>query len=812
MDFGAGVGYGDVLLQAEIEHCQYYFNVADVDALTTIYDTYEKEALRCLEAGLVVPAHDYNLKCSHLFNVLDTRGAIGVTERAKYFQRMRNVARQVSEAYVEQRQRLEYPFFDVPGWQAVAKGAETVIPTATGYETPQTFVLEIGSEELPAGDLSSAIRQLRVTVPEFLDTLRLGYEHINVDGTPRRLAVIVDGLQPRQTDLETVVKGPPADRAFDADGRPTKAAEGFARSRGVSIDDLEVMEEEGRRYVTAVVREKGRLAVEVLAENLADLVAGIKFDKSMRWNESNISYSRPLRWLLALYGMDIVPFSYADVASARNSRGLRPYDSPAIEVAGADIYAGLMRDNKIILNTDERRAAILEGASALAAKKSGTIPDDSGLLEEVTNLVEYPTPLLGEFEKRFLSIPEEVLVAVMRKHQRYFPVYGNSDRLLPYFIAVRNGDDENLDIVREGNEHVIRARFADAEFFYSNDVKKDLADFLPDLDKLTFQADLGSMLDKTKRLETLVPEIAAVLAVEDGDLEAAARAAALAKADLATSMVVEMTSLQGTMGGHYASLSGEPEAVCKAIAEQYNSISRTKPGLALALADRFDSLLGLFSVGLAPKGSNDPFALRRAAIQIIENLVANEQLFDLRAGLKATAPLLPVKAGESEIEDVLNFINGRLAVLLRENGYSSSVIKAVVAEAGHDPTLAWRNAADLSQAIEADDWQDVLNAYARCVRITRNLDEVYEENPNAFTEPAEKRLWAAYQEAAAAADGTMPTLINSLREMVPAINQFFEDILVMADDPETRQNRLALLQRVAGLTEGMADLSQLEGF
>ena len=319
MDFGAGVGYGDVLLEAEIEHCKYYFNVADVDALKSIYDTYENEARRCLEANLVVPAHDYNLKCSHLFNVLDTRGAIGVTERAQYFRRMRNISRQVAEAYVEQRQRLEYPFMDVPAWQTIIERKAVAVPTWTPYEKPQTFVLEIGSEELPANDLTSAIRQLRTAVPEFLEGLRLRHDRITVDGTPRRLAIIVEGVEPRQTELEMFAKGPPADRAFDAAGEPTKAALGFARSRGVDVGDLIVVEEKGRRYVTAVVREAGRPTGEVLSENLSALVAGLKFEKGMRWNESNISYSRPLRWLVALFGADLVPFSYAGVSSGRIS-------------------------------------------------------------------------------------------------------------------------------------------------------------------------------------------------------------------------------------------------------------------------------------------------------------------------------------------------------------------------------------------------------------------------------------------------------------------------------------------------------------
>ena len=813
MDFGAGVGYGDVLLQAEIEHCKYYFYVADVDALKQIYDTYEREAQRCLEANLVVPAHDYNLKCSHLFNVLDTRGAIGVTERAHYFHRMRNIARQVAEAYVEQRQRLEYPFMDVPGWQSSAAKQAAAMPVETTVESPQTFVLEIGSEELPANDLTSALKQLQTAVPEFLDSLRLPYEQIDVLGTPRRLAVIVAALAPRQTDLETIAKGPPADRAFDKNGNPTKAALGFARSRGVDVADLEILEEKGRRYVTAVVHEKGRYAIDVLSENLADLAAGLRFDKSMRWNQTNISYSRPLRWLTALFGPNLVPFTYAGVQSGRTSRGLRPYDSPAIEIPDAASYAAIMQANSIILNSDMRRERILSGVEALAAEKLGVIPQDTGLLDEVTNLVEHPLPFMGRFEERFLKLPAEVLVAVMRKHQRYFPVYAQrSGRLLPYFIAVRNGDAEHLELVTDGNEHVIRARFADAAFFYGNDVQKKLVDFLPDLDTLTFQAELGSMLDKTRRLEQLTPHIAAMLDLDAAETETAVRAAVLAKADLATGMVVEMTSLQGIMGGHYARLSGEPEAVTAAIAGQYEAVSPTRPGLALALADRLDSLMGLFAVGLTPKGSNDPFALRRAAIQLIENLVEQKQPFDLRAGLFAAAQLLPVESDAGVETAVLDFIAARLGVLLREQGYASSVVKAALSESGHDPYQASRTAADLSIAIQAEDWPNLLNAYARCVRITRNLDIQYVLRPAEFSLPEEKALLNAYQAAAAANDGSLPTFVAVLRQMEPAVSHFFEAVLVMDEDQDVRENRLALLQHIANLTQNIADLSQLEGF
>ncbi len=481
MAYGAGVSYREVLLRAEIEHCHYYFHGADVEALRAVYDTYEQEAERCLTAGLVIPAHDYNLKCSHLFNVLDTRGAIGVTERAHYFRRMRGIARKVAEQFVKQREEMGFPLLGQPGWTRDEPPATLApLPADVGTE-PRTFLLEIGSEELPAVDLTGAIRQLTAALPALLDELRLPYERCEVLGTPRRLALLVHGLAPRQTDLTTVVKGPPADRAFDADGNPTPAAHGFARGRGLDVGALRVVSEGERRYVVADVHEPGRPAPAVLAERLSDLVGGIRFDKSMRWNASNVSYSRPLRWLVALYGADVVPFSYAGVISGCESRGLRPHGSPAIAIADAADYADRLGEQGIILSVAERQAVIRQQAAALAAAKGGRLKEDPALVEEVANLIERPTSLLGSFDARFLSLPAAALVAVMKKHQRYFPVYDEAGTLLPYFIAVRNGDDLHLDQVIDGNEHVLRARFADADFFYHNDIRQPLEAYLPEL-------------------------------------------------------------------------------------------------------------------------------------------------------------------------------------------------------------------------------------------------------------------------------------------------------------------------------------------
>ena len=812
LDYGAGTVYGDLLLQSEIEHCRYYFDLADVDTLKSIYDGYENEAKRSLEAGLVTPAHDFNLKCSWIFNVLDTRGAIGVTERANFFRRMRSIARQVAEAYVEQRQRLEYPFLDNENWQSEPPQYLTEPAGEVVSEQARTFVLEIGSEELPAADLSSALRQLKAMVPPFLEKLRLSYDRLEVRGTPRRLVIIAHKLTARQDDLELEAKGPPADRAFDADGEPTKAALGFARSKGVKPEELKIVVEGQRRYVAALVREEGRPAIDVLAEALPDLVAGIKFEKSMRWNSSNISYSRPLRWLVALFGEHVIPFSYAGVYSGRVSRGLRLHGSPDIDIEIAGRYPTLMAENNIVIQTKERKAVIMTAAANLAEERGGAIRKDPELLAEVANLVEQPTLLRGRFEERFLKLPPEVLVAVMKKHQRYFPVYAPDGRnLLPFFITVRNGDSEHLDIVRQGNEHVIRARFSDAEFFYNKDSQKQLADFLPKLDTLTFQADLGSMLDKVKRLEKLTPVTSAMLGLSTEETTFAARAAALSKADLASNMVVEMTSLQGIMGGHYARLAKEPEAVAEAIAEQYRAVSVTRPGLALALADRLDSLIGLFAAGLAPKGSNDPFALRRAAIQIIENLVGNQVSFDLRQALTSAAATLPIPAGEDTVEPVLTFVNNRLENYLVEKGQRTSIVRAILAEQRHDPYSADRATAELSELVKKPEWPALLDAYARCARISRD-QPLYELHPETLTLDEEKQLLAAIERCQAGLDGTMTAFVTALGDAEPAITRFFDSVLVMDKDEAVRQNRVALVQRIVALADGLADLSFLEGF
>jgi len=832
--------YGDILLRQEVEHCTYDFEVADVDRLMQMYDLFEQEAKACLANGLVIPAHDHVLRCSHTFNLLDSRGAIGVTERASYFARMRDLSRQVAAAFLEQREAAGYPFTKMENDQ-YHTGASHISSPGSQSLGPSPFVLEIGTEELPAQDVTGAIEQLTDAVPSLLDDLRLGHGQVRVAGTPRRLVVYVEDLAPRQRDEEQAVKGPPAHAAFDRDGTPTKAAVGFARGQGVDVADLEMRDVAGGQYVFAIRRVEGRHAAEVLSEEIPGLIARLGFSRSMRWNESAVSFSRPIRWLVCLLGDQLIPFEYAGVTSGRGSRGPRPAGSPPIEVKAAADYFFTVAGQGIIVDRDERRAAIQEQIQSLATEVEGVVPDDPALLEEVTNLVEQPTALRGQFDPAYLSLPEPVLTTVMKKHQRYFPIVRAERRvardephstrvardtsLLPYFVAVRNGGTEHLDVVRQGNEGVLRARFADADFFFNADTRQPLESFLPRLDTLLFQEQLGSMLDKTRRLEQLAPTIGEELGLSAREQATTLRAAHLCKADLATQMVVELTSLQGVMGREYALHSGESQAVAIAIDEHYlprfagDQLPATRPGLILGLASRLDSLIGLFAVGLAPTGSADPYGLRRDALGLVTVLIETETDYSVAAGLQAAARLLPdhVEVSQESMMACQEFIKRRLMGVLRERDLRHDVVQAALAERGDNPYCCLEAAQDLQVWVEREDWEPLLVAYARCKRIVRPIiDDVrsYHLDTHAFVEEASRDLWAAYQRATEGLgeDRDVDEVMTVLQQLTDPINAFFDKVLVMAEDETLRRNRLALVYAIAAIPDGVVDLSQVMGF
>ena len=816
--FHGPITYGDVHLRGEVEHCTYHFEVANVSNLRQMYDLCEAEAKEALARGLALPAHDYVLKCSHIFNVLDARGAIGVTERARYFVRMRDLSRQVSALFLKQREEMGYPLLKkvavpVKDWGPLPS------PVQPRGEGPFEFLLEIGTEELPVADLREALAQLQDKLAKALADARLDYESLRVMGTPRRLVAQVRGLAARQRDRERIVKGPAARLAFDEQGKPTKAALGFARGQGIDVSALQVRSLEGKDYAVAVIVDRGREAAPVLAEMLPGVVSGLQFPLSMRWNASGVSFSRPIRWLVALLDEVVVPFEYAGVRSGRVSRGIRPQGSPELVIERASDYERVMAGAGIMLDVAARQAAILEQAKALAAEVGGEVPQDADLLEEVANLVEYPLAIRGAFEREYLRLPEEVLLAVMRKHQRYFPVV-REGRLLPYFVVVANGAGLDVDAVRHGNEEVLRARYADAAFFYDADRKQPLEAFTPLLATLTFQEQLGSVLDKVKRLERLAPEIAQLLGASEAELRTVARAAVLCKSDLATKLVVELTSLQGKMGRHYAELSGEPREVALAIEEHYlpqsagDRLPTTLAGLALGLADRLDTLVGLFAVGIRPSGAADPWGLRRAALGVVQLLVGKQVSLALPEALSLAAEGLPVAADEEVLREVMDFVTKRYRGYLLDSGFRYDMVDAVLAERGYDPYLAYRTLQAFEPWVRRADWAELLDTYARCVRITRDQEAIYAPEAQYLTEPAARALYEAYQAVAKRVnpESSVDELFRALEELKPLIRRFFDEILVMTEDPELRKSRLGLLQGISALTEGIVDLTVMEGF
>ncbi|GMR09606.1 MAG: glycine--tRNA ligase [Anaerolineae bacterium] len=808
--------YGDVNLAAEQQHSRYYFEVADVEQLRNMFDGYEAEADRALQAGLTVPAYDQLLKCSHAFNVLDTRGSVGVTERAAYFGRMRRIARAVAELYLQEREQAGYPWLE-PDAPAEPVEEPEELP---GPDRHSTFILEIGTEELPASDLTRALEQLEASIEPMLSDTRLEHGSIRVMGTPRRLIALVEDLAPRQSSRDRILKGPPWAKAYDADGNPTPAAAGFASSSGVEVEDLREQQMNGGTYAVAAVRERGGPARQALADALPGVIAGLRFDKAMRWDSLGTAFSRPIRWLLAVHGESVVPFAYGSLRSGRTGRGLRGSDPVELHIQNAEAYFKALEAQEIIADPELRRSEIQKQIEHLSTEVSGSVGYDAELLQEVTNLVEAPHALLGKYEEAFLDLPRQVLIAVMKVHQRYFPLEADG-KLLPNFIVVSNGRRDSSEVVIRGNEDVIRARFADAKYFVARDLEQPLEGYVEKLRTLTFQTDLGSMLDKTYRLEALTATVAEHLDLSDKEGQTAVRAAQLCKADLATLMVVDMTSLQGSMGRYYARQSGETEGVAQAIFEHYlprfsgDEMPASEAGTVLALADRLDSVIGLFSVGVQPTGTRDPFGLRRSAVGLVQILVERDLSLDLSAAL-GWAWNGYDRGGEVEaLDKSLAFIIRRQQQLLLDRGVPHDVVAAVLAEQGHDPAGAALAVGELAAWVNKRDWSKTLQAYSRCARITRDLAQTYEFDEKLVEQASTRALYEALTNAENAERGppdSMNDFLTAFEPMIPAIDRFFEDVMVMTEDEALRENRLALLQRVVQLACGVVDLSKLEGF
>lgn len=681
------------------------------------------------------------------------------------------------------------------------------------------LLLEIGTEELPWGAVQDGREQLLRNAAGLFARERLSHRGMEVFSTPRRLALLVRGLEERQPDLETEVRGPSREAAFDSQGKPTRAAEGFARARGLKVEDLQVRETERGAFVFAVVREQGRLTTEILPGLLEELVRSLSFRKSMRWGGGDFRFARPVRWLVALYGSEEVPLELDGLRAGRLTRGHRLLSGGEVEVNEPGEYLTLLRREFVLADEEERRRVMLaEVDKALAGKGMRAVPAPE-TVEEVVDLVEFPHVVLGTFEERFLQLPREVLETAMQEHQRYFPVERDDGSLAAAFVVVHNGDPDRSEVIRRGNERVLRARLEDASFFYQEDLSRPLEERVEDLRSVVWQARLGSLYDKSLRLRGLCGEICRLAHLEEDVREKAERAAMLCKADLVTSMVVEFPSLQGVMGRIYALAGGEDPETAAAIEEHYrprsaaDALPSTLPGMVLSLAEKADNLAGCFGVGLVPSGSEDPYALRRQALAMFNIPVVFRVHLDLGSLLRKAAEELGFADPGGLVEEVGEFCRQRWRQALIAEGFDYDLVAAVLALSLQDPLEARLRLEAMQGARGRGILQRAYTGFERCYNLSRQAGEV-ELEEGLLREEAERELysrlvWAQEPLRGYLDHGEHDAALGVLLELAPYVDRFFTDIFVMGDDARLRDNRLALLKRVASLFMEFADFSQV---
>lgn len=688
------------------------------------------------------------------------------------------------------------------------------------------FLLEIGTEEIPAKFLPGAIKQLEELAQKALDKEKLTYEQIRVWATPRRLVLNITGLPEKQADVTEEVKGPAKKAAFDAEGKPTKAVEGFARSQGVALADLLIKEVNGVEYVFARKEIKGRSTVEVMTELAPTFISGLSFPKPMRWAHYDFRFARPIRWLLCLLDDQVLEFKLENLVSGRLTYGHRVLGPGPFTVNHASEYRQLLLEKGyVMVDQEERRRQVWQQIQDLAAREGGQVEEDADLLEEIIYLLEYPTALCGSFEAEFLQLPDEVIITPMKEHQRYFPVRDQQGRLLNKFITVRNGTADYIEIVREGNEKVLRARLADARFFYEEDQKQPLAAYLPRLDKIVFQENLGTLGEKVQRIQNLTSYLAETLQVEAEEKEIAARTARLAKADLVTSMVYEFPELQGIMGRYYARLSGEREEVAQAIFEHYlprfagDMLPASVAGAMVSIADKLDTIVGCFAVGIQPTGSQDPYALRRQALGICHILLQRGWHLDLPAAINRAYAAIADKPGlkldrEKTVVEVMEFFRLRLRyILMEDEGLAYDTVDAVLAAGYADLTAAAERARALAKVRQEADFADVQTAFTRVVNLAKK-DEGGQVVKELLQEPAEQALLAAWQAFREESEellraGRYEEWFKRASQLRPVIDRFFTEVMVMAKEEDLRRARLALLRELAADLSAAADLSKL---
>lgn len=679
------------------------------------------------------------------------------------------------------------------------------------------LLFEIGAEEIPAGFMPNILGQLKQLAETKLNDAHLPFESIETYGTPRRLALIVKGLADASAEISERHKGPSASIAYDADGNATKAAIGFARGKGLDVADLVV--EDG--YIYAETKTAGVPAKDIVSEMLPQLITGLNFPKSMHWGDLDAKFVRPVRWLVALLDEEVIPVEFATVQSGNVTRGHRFLGADEITIKNAASYVETLKENFVMVDQDARRELISKQLHDMAASKNASIVWDDDLLEEINYLVEWPTALCGGFEESYLALPDAAIITPMKDHQRYFPLVGQEGKLLPMFLTVRNGSDHSIEVVQAGNERVLRARLDDAKFFFNEDRKKPLIDRQDGLTKIVFQEGLGNLADKTERLLKLGRVFGEECGLHEDAAVVLERATELAKTDLTTGMVTEFTELQGVMGKEYALLDGESPEVAEAIFEQYlprfagDVLPQTEAGKVLSIIDKVDNIVATFSRGLIPTGSQDPYALRRQTIGILNILLGSEWNISLRPIFKASMELLNVASDKQEelLNQVEEFFTLRLKNIFLDREVPHHVIDLLLS----NNELSVADAEGLVNALLAnriDENVELVQAYTRMYNLVKDV-EYTGVNSDLLKEDAEKALFEAASKASEASlaaweAGDYAAVVAVPATLVPTINQFFEDVMVMDKDEAIKANRLQLVRLAYSVMSIIGDISALK--
>ncbi len=680
--------------------------------------------------------------------------------------------------------------------------------------------LEIGTEEIPAGFLPKAMVDMEMLIRKEFEAARLEFGAVRAFATPRRLALAVSDVAEQQPTLQIKAMGPAKQHAFDASGNPTKAAEGFARGQGVAVGELKIVATDKGEYLCAEKEEAGRPTAELLREILPRLINGIAFKKSMRWKDLEVRFARPVHWLVALYGGEVVPVSFGDLHSGNRSRGHRFMAPQEFVVAGCDDWLGKCREHFVTADHAERKATIRRQVEETATAAGGRVSMDENLLDEVTYLVEDPTPLCGTFEERFLALPRELLVTTMRTHQRYFTVEGHDGKLQNKFITVANTRAEDPEVVIRGNGRVIRARFSDAMFFWEEDRKAKLETRLEALKNVIYQAKLGTSFEKVERFTSLAKGLAACF--EPAAVDLTVRAARLAKCDLETKMVYEFPELQGIMGREYARLEGENPRIVQAIFEHHlpveagGALPQDNVGAFVSVADKIDTICGCFGVGLIPTGSADPYALRRCAIGILNILLERGYRQSVPALVEQSLELLAAKLTRPRDQvqaEVVEFIRLRLVNMLTQRGFAADVVEAVLTARFDDPLDAVARVEALASLKAQAGFEPLAVAFKRVGNIIKGgVDAPL--NASLFEADCERVLAEATAQAgvavqAAVAAGDYAAALQAIAALRVPVDAFFDGVMVMAENAEVRSNRLALLTSAGRLFEGIADFAKI---